>query len=164
MSIAPIRTELLDTDKLFNTLPAHKPSTVKRRIFEAITGLDYYALDTLWLKQREVPEGLSARSIMSNMSTLLDLRSKEVATMLGVSESRVSRNDQVTLAILDRTEGVSDIFANVAAVLGFTHARDWFKAPNAALGGAAPYTLLSTHYGQKKVENLITTLLNGAVV
>ncbi len=164
MSIAPILTELLDADKLFHTLSAHKPGTVKRKIFEAITGLDYYALDTLWLKQREVPEGLSARSIMSNMSTLLNLRSKEVAALLGVSESRISRNDQVTLAILDRTEGVSDIFANVAAVLGFTYAREWFKAPNAALEGAAPYTLLSTHYGQKKVENLITTLLNGAVV
>lgn len=164
MSIAPIRTEPLDTDKLFLTLPAHKPGVVKRKIFETMTGLDYYALDTLWLKQREVPEDLSARGIMTNLSALLGLRSKEVATMLGVSESRVSRNDQVTLSILDRTEGVSDIFASVSAVLGFTHARAWFKAPNAALEGAAPYTLLSTHYGQKKLENLITALLNGAVV
>ena len=101
---------------------------------------------------------------MTNLSALLGLRSKEVAAMLGVSESRVSRNDQVTLAILDRTEGVSDTFAYVAAVLGFTHARDWLKAPNVALEGVAPYTLLGTHYGQKKVENLIIALLNGAVI
>lgn len=160
----PIHTEALDTEKLFLALSAHKPSAVKREIFETITGLDYYALDTIWLAQSEVPKGLSARSIMTNLSALLGLRSKEVAAMLGVSESRVSRNDQVTLSILDRTEGVSDIFAGVAAVLGFTHARDWFKAPNPALEGAAPYTLLGTHYGQKKLENLITALLNGAVV
>lgn len=101
---------------------------------------------------------------MTNLSTLLGLRSREVAALLGVSESRVSRNNQVTLVILDRTEGVSDTFADVAAVLGFTHARDRLKAPNAALEGAAPYMLLGTHYGQKKVKNLITALLNGAVI
>lgn len=160
----PIHTEPLDTDRLFRTLSAHKPGVVKREIFGTITGLDYDALDRIWLKQDEVPEGLSARGIMTNLSALLGLRSKQVATMLGVSESRISRNDHVTLAILDRTEGVSDIFAYVAAVLGFTHARDWFKAPNLALEGAAPYTLLGTHYGQKKVENLITALLNGAII
>ncbi len=160
----PVRTEPFDVDKLFQALPAHKPGVVKRKVFKAITGLDYYDLDALWLGRSEVPGNLSARGVMTNLSALLDLRSKEVAAMLGVSESRVSRNDQVTLAILDRTEGVSDTFADVAAVLGFTHARDWLKAPNAALEGVAPYTLLGTHYGQKKVENMIIALLNGSVI
>ena len=160
----PVPTELLAVDELFRALPAHKPGVVKRKVFEAITGLDYYALDALWLGRREVPGSLSARGVMTNLSALLGLRSREVAALLGVSESRVSRNDRVTLVILDRAEGVSDTFADVAAVLGFTHARDWLKAPNTALEGAAPYTLLGTHYGQKKVENLITALLNGAVV
>ncbi len=155
---------LSSTKVFFHTLSADQPSRVKRKTFEAITGLDYYALDTIWLKQGEVPEHLSARAMMTNLGALLDLRSKEVASLLGVSESRISRNDRVTLAMLDRAEGISDTFARVAAVLGFEHARDWFKAPNAALEGSSPYTLLSTHYGQKKVDNLVTALLNGAVV
>lgn len=164
MSVAPVQTEPLEVDTLFQALPAHKPGVVKRHVFEALTGLDYYALDALWLGRSEVPGNLSARGVMTNLSALLGLRSKEVAALLGVSESRISRNDRVTLAILDRTEAVSDTFAAAAAVLGFAHARDWLKAPNAALEGAAPYTLLGTHYGQKKVENLITALFNGAVV
>ena len=164
MPITTPQTTLIDTDTFFPSLSADKPSVVKRKTFEAVTGLDYYALDTIWFKQDGVPEHLSARTMMTNLSTLLDLRSKEVASLLGVSESRISRNDQVTLSMLDRAEGISDTFAKVAAVLGFEHTRDWFKTSNPALEGAVPYTLLSTHYGQKKVDNLITALLNGAVV
>ena len=164
MSVSTPQAKLIDTDTFFLALSAEKPNVVKRKTFEAVTGLDYYALDTIWLKQAEVPERLSARVIMTNLSVLLDLRSKEVAPLLGVSESRISRNDQVTLSMLDRAEGISDTFARVAAVLGFEHARDWFKTSNPALEGTAPYTLLSTYYGQKKVDNLITALLNGAVV
>ena len=151
-------------DAFFLALSAGRPNVVKRKTFEALTGLDYYKLDTIWLKQGEMPEHLSARTMMTNLGALLDLRSKEVVSLLGVSESRISRNDRVSLVMLDRAEGISDTFARVAAVLGFEHARDWFKSPNPALEGAAPYTLLSTHYGQKKVDNLLTALLNGAVV
>ena len=164
MAINSPQTTLIDANTFFHTLSADQPSKVKRKTFEAVTGLDYYALDAIWLKQDEVPERLSARAMMTNLCALLDLRSKEVASLLGVSESRISRNDQVTLAMLDRAEGISDTFAKVAAVLGFEHARDWFKTPNPALESAAPYTLLSTHYGQKKVDNLIAALLNGAVI
>ena len=164
MSIRTPQTKVLDPDVFFLTLSADKPNIVKRKTFEAVTGLDYNALDAIWLKQDEVPERLSARAMMTNLGALLDLRSKEVAPLLGVSESRISRNDQVTLSMLDRVEGVSDTFARVSAVLGFEHARDWFRAPNPALEGSAPYTLLSTHYGQKKVNNLLAALLNGAVV
>lgn len=164
MSVSTPQATLINTDTFFLTLSADKPGRVKRKTFEAVTGLDYYALDAIWLKQGEVPEHLSARTMMTNLGTLLDLRSKEVAPLLGVSESRISRNDRVTLSMLDRAEGISDTFARVAAVLGFEHARDWFKTSNPALESAAPYTLLSTHYGQKKVDNLITALLNGAVV
>ena len=70
-----------------------------------LRGLDYYALDTIWLNQGEVPAHLSARAMLTNLGMLLDLRSKEVASLLGVSESRISRNDQVTLAMLDRAKG-----------------------------------------------------------
>ena len=164
MSTSTPQANAIDPDVFFLTLLANKPSVVKRKIFEAVTGLDYDALDTIWLKQAEVPERLSARVMMTNLGALLGLRSKEVAPLLGVSESRISRNDWVTLSMLDRAEGISDTFARVSAVLSFAHARDWFKTPNPALEGVAPYTLLSTHYGQKKVDNLLTALLNGAVV
>ena len=164
MSVNVSQASLLEPDVFFLALSAEKPSAVKRKTFEAVTGLDYYALDAIWLEQGEVPERLSARVMMTNLGALLGLRSKEAASLLGVSESRISRNDQVTLSMLDRAEGISDTFARVAAVLGFAHARDWFKTPNPALEGAAPYTLLSTHYGQKKVDNLVAALLNGAVV
>ena len=164
MSLQSPQVPLDAAATFFESLSADKPNVVKRKTFEAVTGLDYYDLDAIWLEQRQIPAHLSARAMTTNLSRLLDLRSKEVAALLGVSESRVSRNDRVTVTMLDRAEGVSDAFAKVAAVLGFESTRAWFKSPNAALEGAAPYTLLGTHYGQKKVDNLITALLNGAVV
>ena len=76
---------------------------------------------------------------------------------------RTRRGKQVDLNMLDRVEGMSDAFARVTAVLSPEGAQTWFREPNPALSGAAPYTLMSTQYGQKKIDNLIAALLNGAI-
>lgn len=66
--------------------------------------------------------------------------------------------------MLDRAQGVSQVFIEVAAVLGPKGAQGWLKTPNPGLDNAPPYKLLGTSYGENRVRNLITALLNGAVV
>ncbi len=154
----------LDTAALFKELADASPRAACSKIFEAVTHIDPYDLEEIMLKRKPVPAEVSARGIMRNLAKLLDLRVGEVAAILDVSESRVSRNHSVSIRVLDRTYGISEVFAQVSAVLGPSHARAWFKEPNLAFDGELPYKLVSTRYGEKKVENLVTALLNGAVV
>ena len=150
------------SEAFFASLP-DEPAAIKAQTFRAVTGLEYQTFDAICIGQTNIPANLSAKQILSGVRMLLGLRSKEAAELLGVSESGISRGKQVDLHMLDRVEGMSDAFARVALVLGLD-AQRWFRDPNPALQNAAPYTLMSTQYGQKKIDNLITSLLNGAVV
>lgn len=154
----------IDTEKLFGEIQKVPVRASKRKIFGGITRLDYDELDDIWLGRKHVPGRISASVLLSNLATLLNIRKRDAAGILGVSESRISRNDRVAVPMLDRAQGVSEVFAHVAAVLGPTGAQVWFKTPNPALGNEVPYKLLGTSYGERRVENLITALLNGAVV
>jgi uncharacterized protein (DUF2384 family) len=59
----------------------------------------------------------------------------------------------------------TDTLESLAALaLGRDEAREWFAKPNRALGGEPPLRLLGTTEGRKRVENLITALLNGSFV
>lgn len=153
-----------DTEQLFGEIQAAPVSASKRKIFGSVTWLDYHVLDDIWLGRKPVPEEASAGALLSNLALLLDIRKRDAASILGVSESRVSRNDRVDVPMLDRAQGVSEVFARVTAALGPEGAQVWFKAPNPALEGEPPYKLLGTSYGERRVENLITALLSGAVV
>ncbi len=154
----------LDTERLFQELATAPPPVGRNRLFKALTDLDPEDLDALLLGRRALPKEVSARRIMHHLGELLELRQSDVAAILNVSPSRISRNDTITRPLLDRVYSLSETFALVSAVLGPEHARAWFKEPNPALAGEAPYKLMSTTYGAKKVENLITALLNGAFV
>ena len=160
-------SESFDSVRLFNELSSVSPlpvSATKRKVFGELTGVDYYDLDAIWLGHKSVPSAASASSLVSHLSLLLEVRKRDAASILGVSESRVSRNDKVDVPMLDRAQGVSEVFAGVAAVLGPEGAQHWFKTPNPGLDGEPPHKLLGTNYGARRVENLITALLNGAVV
>lgn len=154
----------LDIEKLLSEIRRMPVGASKRKIFGDITWLDYYDLDDIWLGRKDVPEETSASALLTNLSLLLDIRKRDAASILGVSESRISRNDRVDIPMLDRAQGVSEVFAHVAAVLGPEGAQVWFKTPNPALDNEPPYKLLGTSYGERRVANLITALLNGAVV
>jgi|GEM_PF-945711 len=152
----------IGTQQLFQALTA-TPFAARDLVFQAVTGIKADDLEALMLSHTPLPD-VSVRSIMHNLGELLDLRRSEVAELLNISPSRVSRNDKVSISILDCTGRISDVFALVSAVLGPEHARAWFKHPNPALGGKAPYQLMGTSYGAKRVENLVTALLNGSFV
>ena len=157
-------TALLDVERLLAELDGLSPSAVRRQLFEALSGVAYSDLDAVWLGRKELAADASASLLLSNLALLLDLRKKDAAAVLGVSESRVSRNDRVDVPMLDRAQGVSEVFADVAAVLGPQGTRAWLKTPNPGLNGEPPFKLLGTGYGERRVRNLLTALLNGAVV
>ena len=112
-----------------------------------------------------VPEGrtaAAAKGIADRLAELLDVRKRDAARLMGVSESTISRRTGVGLDVLDRMLALSEVFADVAAVLGPEGARDWLTTPNAALDGGAPYQLMSTRAGERRVTDVIEALLNGA--
>ena len=152
-----------DSTKLFGELGAVPPGAAKRKVFKELTGVDYYDLDAIWLG-KSVPDTASASRLVGHLASLLDVRKRDATRILGVSESRISRNDKVDVPMLDRAQSVSEVFAHVAAALGPDGAQQWLKTPNPGLDGEPPYKLLGTNYGARRVENLITALLNGAVV
>jgi hypothetical protein len=156
--------EVLNATDLLASLPALTLADARARVFEALTGVSPYELEEIALNREGRASTSSARLVLRNLSSLLSIRRTDAADILDVSQSRISRNDSVDLPILDRSFLVSDVFARVATVLGPDEAREWFKEPNPALGGAPPFRLLGTNYGGKKVENLITALLNGSFV
>lgn len=153
-----------DTDELFRRLEDDTPSGARGRVFEAVTRVDPSELEAIVIRRQPVPPGTSARAIMRNLGKLLALRASDVAELLDVSEARVSRNDLVSITMLDRAYGISGVFAQVSLVLGPANARSWFTRPNAGLEGEAPYRLLGTSYGATRVESLVDALLHGAVV
>ncbi|CAN5895153.1 hypothetical protein BH24DEI2_BH24DEI2_12840 [soil metagenome] len=164
--MAQIRTQESDftVDDLFEALEPLAPGVARRRVFEALSGVDYLDLDAIWLGHKDIPQNASASALLRNLALLLGLRKKDAATVLNVSESRISRNDRLDIPMLDRAQGVAEVFAEVAAVLGPQGAQHWLETPNPALQGTPPYQLLGTTYGERRVRNLVTALLNGAVV
>lgn len=154
----------LDIEELLRDLARLSPRAAHHKVFAAIAHVDPYELGDIVLKRKPFPAEASARALIRNLGKLLDLRANDVAAILDVSPSRVSRNDKVSVPMLDRAYSISGVFTHVSAVLGPENAQAWFKAPNPALDNEAPYKLLGTSYGEKKVENLVVALLNGAVV
>lgn len=154
----------LDGDSVLEQIDGQPPSHAWNVLFEAVAHVDPYQLEGILLGRTPIPIAANARTIRDNLAALLDVRKADAANLLGVSQSRFSRSDRVDAHILDRTYAITHTFVRVAAVLGPRDASDWFKTPNPALDGEAPLELLGTSYGEKRVDNLIEALLNGAIV
>ncbi|GMA15186.1 MbcA/ParS/Xre antitoxin family protein [Deinococcus metallilatus] len=154
----------LDADQVFAGLRRSSPRQARQQLFEQVTHLDPYRLDALLLQDAPVPPRTSSRLIALNLAALLDVNLKDVMPVLGVSESTLTRQPVPSRLLIDRAYSVVRIFAQVMAVLGPEGAQHWLRTPNPALEGEAPFTLLSTRYGEEKVQNVITALLQGAVL
>lgn len=140
------------------------PSQARDEVFRYVTNVEADVARGLLLQQGQ-PEArtvATAKGVADRLSELLGIRKKDAARLMGVSESTISRRTKVGPDVLDRTLVVSEVFANVAAVLGPEGARSWFTTPNAALGGRAPYQLMATRAGERRVTEVIEALLNGA--
>lgn len=153
-----------DLDVIVKIMEEAPPGRAWNSLFQYITNLDPYLLEGIILQRVPVPDNVSAREIIENLVTFFEIRKSDAADLLGISPSRISRNDQVDPRILDRVYAIAHTFVHAAAVLGPEDAVRWFKTANPALDNEAPLALLGTSYGEKLVDNLITGLLHGAIV
>lgn len=154
----------LKTARVFAGLTGRTPRQARHLLFEQVTGLDSYGLDALLIGGSPVPPDASGRMIALNLGSLLGVQLRRVLPVLGVSESTLSRQPQPSRLMIDRAYSVVRVFAQVAQVLTPDGARHWLVTPNPALEGEAPFDLLSTRYGEEKVQNMLLALLNGAVL
>lgn len=140
------------------------PARARDELFRHLTGVGADEARALLLGPGSSEEraAATARGVADRLAELLGLRKRDAARLMGVSESTISRRAGVGLDVLDRMLALSGVFADVAAVLGPEGARDWLTAPNAALDGGAPYQLMSTRAGERRVTDVIEALLNGA--
>lgn len=135
-----------------------------RILTERVSGLSEAELNVVMLGLRPVPESLSARVVVARVAVLLRVTRGRAAQVLGVSPSRVRRNDTMSLAMLDRVVALCRQWFAVHRVLGAKNAGSWFMGGNPGLDMARPVDLLATGYGQRSVDNLIENLLYGNVV
>ncbi len=131
------------------------------KLLSDITGLSYSQLDDMLLGDKSPKLKTDARELISGLCKLFDIRIKDATGLLGISESRLSRNKNIDRAMLDKTEALIAIYSKVAQVLG-NQTTDWFKTENAALDGKIPLQVLDTRYGLSKIENMVDALLHGA--
>lgn len=156
----------LNTRAVFPTLTSQSPYQTQQQLFTHLTHLQTEDLDRLLLSSRAKGStpSITSRQLAQNVATLLGLHLKEILPVLGLSESTLTRQPVPGQQLLDQTYSITRIFALVANVLTPEGAQHWLTTPNPALEGQQPFALLSTRYGEEKVENLIGALLAGAVL
>ena len=81
--------------------------------------------------------------------------------ILGVSRTKVSRNPEMNLEILDRAGSALKLFARVAAMIGDEAAARWLNKSNRQLDGKRPAELLTSHLGRERIEQLVIALEDG---
>lgn len=133
-------------------------------VFEEFTGVDPYDLPGILIRGGPVESNVGAKRLRGRLAELLHARLAEAGALLGASESRFSRNDNVDREMLDRTHAILDTYMRVAATLGPEHAAKWFNTPHPALDDQAPMQLLKTNYGRKLVDDLVSALHAGSYV
>ena len=111
-----------------------------------------------------VREGLPFRSF-ENVAEALDLRSGELADLIGVASRTLARRKHLkTLSAVesDRLVGIARIGSLAEATLGsLQHARGWLRHANRALGGVSPLACLDTEPGRRQVEELLYRISYG---
>ena len=111
-----------------------------------------------------VREGLPFRSF-ENVAEVLDLRSGELADLIGVASRTLARRKHLkTLSAVesDRLVGIARIAALAEATLGSReHVRGWLRHPNRALGGVTPLACLDTEPGRRQVEETLYRISYG---
>lgn len=141
---------------------AHSSRRATNAVFHDLTGVDPHTLSDILIRDAPVASKVGARHVRDRLADLLHTRRADASALLGASESRFSRNDNLDKDILDRTHAILDTYMNVAAALGPDGASEWFSRPNPALDNEPPLTLLKTAYGRKLVDDLVSALLAGS--
>lgn len=153
-----------DLPELGAALDAGDATAAYATLINALTTLGPEAAARALMNGKSAPRiPGSAREAARILSWLLSIPKRDAAKLLGVSASRLSRNDTIDRRMLDRLQAFARTWARVSRALGKRDTAAWFKSPNPGLGGAAPLALFGTSYGYTKVDNLVTSLLHGGI-
>lgn len=154
----------VDLEKLKRALEGVNSDQAHERLLRAMANVEVKDLDALMTGKKAIPGKASAREAMRVTAWLTATTQRRAAELLGVSDSRISRNDTINRAMLDRLQALASIFARVSRVIGLEGAPRWFQDPNPGLDGETPIAMFETAYGRNKVDALITALLYGDIV
>ena len=109
-------------------------------------------------------QGLSFISFDA-LRVTLDIPAEKLAGVVGVAPRTLTRrkaSKQLTTIESDRLYRVADITLTAAETMGtIEKAREWLHAPNRALGGVSPMSLLDTEIGEQQVEELLQRIEYG---
>lgn len=134
---------------------------IEHRLFEAVLGADPTAIEEAVIADDTVGES-SLDRVAERLVELFAATKGDVLRVLGVSRTKVSRNPVMDVEILDRAGNALKLYARVAAMVGSERAAAWLNKPNRQLSDRRPIDLLATHLGGARVEELVTSLEDGA--
>lgn len=141
---------------------AHSTRRATNLLFQRFTGIDPYALPDILIRDAAIHSAFGAKHLRDQLAQLLHIRLADAGALLGASESRFSRNDNLDKEILDRAHAIIDTYVNVATALGPEGAAEWFNTPHHTLDNETPIALLKTTYGRNLVNDLISAALAGS--
>lgn len=140
------------------------PNRVTDKAFEKLTGVEARTLWDWVLGKGELPCVPGARRLQEHLSDLLRCTPEEAATLLGVSDGHIERDDHLSGEMLDRAYAILGTYVYVASIIGPLSAPLWFSEPNVSLAEQAPARLLGTHVGRSAIVDLVDALLPGSHV
>lgn len=154
----------VDLPQLGKRLTDGTGAEARSALLNALAGVSSKQLDAVMVGNESMPTESSAREAVRVTGWLLDIPKRQAAEVLGVSESRVSRNDSIDAQMLDRLQALAYTWSRVSRVLDHEGTALWFKEPNPGLDGKKPLDLFHTSYGRDKVNALVTSILYGDVI
>lgn len=104
----------------------------------------------------------SLNQLTEDLAKTFGIGKVKTTQMLGISDSRKSRNQSISPDILDRAASYIQFFARVSSIIGADATKQWLQSPKQALKGACPIDLLSTRLGQSQLGDMLTALEDGA--
>lgn len=158
------KSAAVDLARLEKRLATGTGTEARDVLLQALAGVSTKRLDALLVGDESMPAKASAREAVRVTGWLLDMPKRRAAEVLGVSESRVSRNDAIDADMLDRIQALTYTWSRVSRVLDREGTASWFKEPNPGLDDKAPLELFHTSYGRDKVNSLVTSILYGDVI
>jgi len=154
----------IDLARLAERLATGTAAEARGILLKALAGVSTKQLDAILVGNENMPAKASAREAVRVTGWLLDTPKRRAAEVLGVSESRVSRNDAIDADMLDRIQALTYTWSRVSRALDREGTALWFKEPNPGLDGKAPLELFRTSYGRDRVNALVTSILYGDVI
>jgi uncharacterized protein (DUF2384 family) len=134
------------------------------QLFQEVSGVRPHELPYLLDSEADLREIVGAKRIRDRIAALFECSRAEASALLGVSESRFSRNDCVSREMLDRSYALAVTFMLVADALRGGDAAVWFNTAHRSLEYRPPLQYLRTSYGHELVRAIAKALEIGAYV